>query len=146
MVDVIDILLVEQNDSHFELFSESLEDLPVDLRLLRVLEEKRLMDLLENSESSRLPNFKPRIIFFGLPLTPGGGWAFLEKRSQLARLRKIPLVVLSDTSITPEDRERVYDLGGNSFIVKPDSSAGYFDLVEVMRRYWFGIVMLPSCE
>jgi len=58
-------------------------------------------------------------------------------------LRRIPVVVLT-TSKAEEDILRTYDLGVNSFIVKPVT---FEQLVEVMRalgRYWFEIVELPG--
>ena len=58
-------------------------------------------------------------------------------------LRRIPVVILT-TSKAEEDIYRTYDLGANSYIMKPVTFDG---LVEVMRglgRYWVEIVELPG--
>jgi two-component system response regulator len=37
-----------------------------------------------------------------------------------------------------------YDLGVNSYITKPATFGGLVEAMRVLRRYWFGIVELPT--
>jgi CheY-like chemotaxis protein len=58
-------------------------------------------------------------------------------------LRRIPVVVLT-TSKAEEDILRSYDLGVNSFVVKPVTFEGLVAAVRTLTDYWFSIVQLPS--
>jgi CheY-like chemotaxis protein len=57
-------------------------------------------------------------------------------------LRHIPIVVLT-TSKAEEDILRSYDLGVNSFIVKPVTFDQLIDIMKTLTKYWFEIVELP---
>ena len=57
-------------------------------------------------------------------------------------LRAIPIVVLT-TSKAEEDILRSYDLGVNSFIVKPVTFDQLVDIMKTLSKYWFEIVELP---
>ncbi len=85
---------------------------------------------------------RPGVILLDLNMPRKDGREALREIKADPDLRRIPVVVLT-TSKAEEDILRTYDLGVNSFIVKPVTFA---DLVEVMRtlgRYWFEIVELP---
>jgi DNA-binding response OmpR family regulator len=58
------------------------------------------------------------------------GWL----RSQEA-LRRIPVVVLTSSREVP-DVDRAYDLGANSFLVKPSAPADLVALIHSLARYW----------
>ena len=60
-------------------------------------------------------------------------------------LRMIPTVVLT-TSKAEEDVLRAYNLGVNSFIVKPVTFQSLVELTLAFSRYWFEIVQLPASE
>jgi len=60
-------------------------------------------------------------------------------------LRSIPVVVLT-TSKAEADILRAYDLGVNSFIVKPVTFKSLVDLTLAFSKYWFEIVELPPSE
>jgi len=84
----------------------------------------------------------PNIILLDLNMPKKDGREALREIKSDPLLRKIPVIVLT-TSRADEDVARSYDLGVNSFIVKP---ARFEALVEVMRclaDYWFGVVELP---
>jgi CheY-like chemotaxis protein len=57
-------------------------------------------------------------------------------------LRNIPVVVLT-TSKAEEDILRTYDLGVNSFIIKPVTFDGMVDVIKTIGKYWFELVELP---
>ena len=57
-------------------------------------------------------------------------------------LRQIPVVVLT-TSQADEDIYKSYDLGVNSYIVKPVTFEALVDILQTLEKYWFEIVELP---
>ncbi len=48
------------------------------------------------------------------------------------------------TSKADEDILRAYRLGANSFITKPINFQSLLETVEIISRYWFNVVELPS--
>ena len=58
------------------------------------------------------------------------------------RFRRIPVIVLT-TSKAEEDILRTYDLGVNSFIVKPVTFDSLVDIMRTVTSYWLQIVSLP---
>ena len=92
------------------------------------------------SDPSTAP--EPGLILLDLNMPKKDGREALAEIKGNARLRKIPVIVLT-TSKAEEDVIRSYDLGVNSFITKPVTFSGLAEAMRVMSRYWFEIVELP---
>ena len=60
-------------------------------------------------------------------------------------LKSIPVVILT-TSKADEDVIRSYDMGVNSFIVKPVTFESLVEVMKSLKRYWFEIVELPPAR
>jgi CheY-like chemotaxis protein len=105
----------------------------------QLIDYLRHRGLYAGSNAARLPN----IILLDLNMPKKDGREALREIKSDPLLKKIPVIVLT-TSRAEEDVAKSYDLGVNSFIVKP---ARFEALVEVMRclaEYWFGVVELPK--
>ncbi len=87
----------------------------------------------------------PGMILLDLNMPRMDGREALQHLKADPRLRLIPTVVLT-TSKAEEDIFRAYDLGVNSFIVKPVTFQSLVDLTLAFGRYWFEIVELPPRE
>ncbi len=86
------------------------------------------------------------------PLDPGGGWwggggnqgaAMLRRIKADARLRSVPVVVLTSSR---EERDLVesYNLGANSYIVKPVDFAQFTESVRQLGLYWMLLNEAPQ--
>ena len=53
-------------------------------------------------------------------------------------------MVILTTSKADEDIYRCYDLGVNSYIVKPVTFEALVDILQTLEKYWFEIVELPE--
>jgi len=84
----------------------------------------------------------PGMILLDLNMPKMDGREALQHIKADARLRLIPTIVLT-TSKAEEDIFRAYDLGVNSFIVKPVTFQALVDLALAFGKYWFEIVELP---
>ena len=83
----------------------------------------------------------PKLILLDLNMPNMDGREVLKKIKTHDTFRKIPVIVFSTTKNQMEVK-RCYDLGANTYIVKPVS---YDTLVETMRQlctYWFKIATL----
>lgn len=106
---------------------------------------EELMDYLyrrnrfRNLEGEPLPG----LILLDLNMPRKDGREALREIKADPALRMIPVVVLT-TSKAEEDILRAYDLGVNSFIVKPVTFQSLVDVTLTLKKWWFEIVELPS--
>ena len=85
---------------------------------------------------------RPGLILLDLNMPRKDGRTVLKEIKQDADLRTIPVVVLT-TSKDDEDVYKSYDLGVNSYIVKPVTFEALVDILQTLEKYWFEIVELP---
>ena len=105
---------------------------------------EELMEYLQRRGKYADPRFSPRpgIILLDLNMPKKDGRQALKEIKEDPSLRHIPIVVLT-TSKAEEDILRSYDLGVNSFIVKPVTFDQLIDIMKTLTKYWFEIVELP---
>lgn len=134
------------------------DDDPDDRLLVReAFEESHLLNVLETVEDGEeLMEYlhqrgayagkpMPNLILLDLNMPRKNGMEALEEIKADHHLRRIPVVILT-TSKAEEDIIRTYDLGVNSFVVKPVTFESLVELVRDLGRYWFQIVELPERE
>ena len=86
---------------------------------------------------------RPGMILLDLNMPRMDGREALKVIKGDPELRRIPVIVLT-TSKAEEDIYRSYDLGVNSFIIKPVTFDGLVNIMRVLEAYWFEIVEMPS--
>ena len=137
--------MADDDEEDCMLTKEALEEsrLANDLRFVGDGEE--LMDYLRRRGRYAAPNDAPRpgLILLDLNMPKKDGREALKEIKADPELRRIPIVVLT-TSKAEEDIYRSYDLGVNSFIIKPVSFEGLVEVMTTLARYWFQIVKLPA--
>ncbi len=139
------ILLAEDDEEDAQMTLEALKKnrLGNDVRVAR--DGEQVMDYLrrEGRFGNGADAPTPGLILLDLNMPRKDGREVLAEIKSDARLRKIPVIVLT-TSKADEDIVRSYDLGVNSFITKPVTFAGLADAMRVVSEYWFEIVELPT--
>lgn len=85
---------------------------------------------------------RPGVILLDLNMPRKDGREALIELKKDKDLRRIPVVVMT-TSKAEEDILRSYDLGVNSFIIKPVTFEGLVEVMRTLGHYWFEIVELP---
>jgi CheY-like chemotaxis protein len=83
------------------------------------------------------------LVILDLNMPKVDGFEVLETIKGDDRLKSIPIIVLTSSS-RPEDIERAYQLGCNSFIVKPLSFEDFIEAMMEIKRYWLSLSKLPS--
>lgn len=86
---------------------------------------------------------RPGVILLDLNMPRKDGREALREIKENPELRRIPVIVLT-TSKAEMDIYRSYDLGVNSFIVKPVSFDSLVEVMQVLGRYWFEIVEIAG--
>ncbi|MEQ1862153.1 MAG: response regulator [Chthoniobacteraceae bacterium] len=127
-----------------QLTREALEDARLinDIRFVENGEE--LLDYLRRRGKYAPPAEAPLpgLILLDLNMPRKDGRVVLKEIKEDPELRRIPVVVLT-TSKSDEDIYRSYDLGVNSYIVKPVTFEALVDILQTLEKYWFEIVELP---
>jgi CheY-like chemotaxis protein len=140
----ITILMADDDADDRRLTRDALEDsrLANDLRFVENGEE--LLDYLRHQGKYTDPETAPRpgLILLDLNMPRKDGRTALKEMKSDPDLRQIPITVLT-TSKADEDIFRSYDLGVNSYIVKPVTFEALVDILQTLEKYWFEIVELP---
>jgi CheY-like chemotaxis protein len=141
------ILLVDDDPDDCVLVQDAWSENRLTSRLRVVNDGEQLMDYLRRrGRGGDLAGERlPALILLDLNMPKKDGREALREIKTDPDLRGIPIVVLT-TSNAEEDIARSYDLGVNSFIIKPSSFGTLVDVVGTLSRYWFGVVALPPSK
>jgi CheY-like chemotaxis protein len=85
----------------------------------------------------------PQIILLDLNMPKKDGREALKEIKTDTIFKSIPVVVLT-TSMEEKDVVMSYELGVNSFIIKPVTYAELVEFTRVLGKYWFEIAELPN--
>ena len=122
------------------------EDNPLDVDLtLRAFQRRKLLNpvlVARDGEEALawIPRWEsgeiqPTVILLDLNLPRVDGLTVLRTLKQHAVLCRIPVVVLT-TSKEDRDIQAAYDLGVNSYIVKPVGFDNFMDVAQHIELYW----------
>lgn len=143
----ITILMADDDADDRQLTKEALEEGRL-INTIRFVENgEELLDYLRKQGKFAAPVEAPRpgLILLDLNMPRKDGRAVLQEIKSDPLLRTIPVVVLT-TSKADEDIYRSYDLGVNSYIVKPVTFEALVDILQTLEKYWFEIVELPPSQ
>jgi len=85
----------------------------------------------------------PSLMLLDLNMPRVDGFEVLKTIKQDPRLKKMPVIVLT-TSNREKDIQLAYDLGCNSYIVKPVNYDNFLKAVVDIQRYWIILNEIPS--
>lgn len=141
------ILLADDDEDDRLLTADALQESKLANDLKTVNDGEELMDYLHHSGKHAPPAASPRpgLILLDLNMPKKDGREALREIKADPALRSIPVVILT-TSKAEEDIERTYNLGANSFIVKPVTFDGLVQALRVATEYWFQVVQLPGAR
>jgi CheY-like chemotaxis protein len=143
-VHPITILVAEDDPDDQLLTRDALEESRITNTVCFVNDGQELLDYLRHAgRYAEHPPVRPDLILLDLNMPRKDGREALAEIKADPALRSIPVVILT-TSKAHEEIQRAYDLGANSFIVKPVSFEGLVNAVRVVAQYWFTIVRLPG--
>ena len=135
----IDILLVEDNPLDAELTMRGLKSQKVANRITWLKDGAEALDYVfrRNAFADRTDK-GPRLILLDLKMPRVGGIEVTRALKSDERTKRIPIVIMT-SSKEEGDIANSYDLGANSYIVKP---LDFTSLAEVARQagyYWLAI-------
>jgi CheY-like chemotaxis protein len=78
---------------------------------------------------------RPSLVLLDLKLPRKSGFEVLQWMRQQADLKKVPVIVLTSSKETT-DINVAYELGANSYLVKPVGFDGLLEMVKAIGMYW----------
>lgn len=140
-----DIVLVEDNPNDAEITIRSLKKHHLANRLVWLKNGVEALDFLfaRGEYSNRNINEVPRVIFLDLKLPKIDGMEVLTEIRKNEITKKIPVVVLT-SSKEEQDVVNTYDLGVNSYIVKPVEFENFAKAIAEVGFYWLVTNTTPS--
>ena len=135
--DEVEILLVEDNMNDAELAIRALRKQGISDKLFHLKNGASALDYLFGTGEfeGRDTMNTPRLILLDLKMPKVDGIEVLQKIKSNDLTRKIPVVVLTSSKEHP-DVEKCYELGANSYIVKPVQFDNFSKAVAEVGLYW----------
>jgi two-component system response regulator len=140
MMDEVEILLVEDNPHDLDLALRALKKGNLANRVTAVRDGQEALDFIfaRGEYASRNIEDGPRVIFLDLKLPKVDGIEVLRIVKSDERTRRIPIVVVTSSA---EERDRVesYQLGVNSYVVKPIQFDAFVKTITDLGFYWLAV-------
>ncbi len=137
MSNAIEILLVEDNPADVELALRAFKKNRIANAVHVVGDGAEAIDFLYGrgayEGSGGATGLK--LVLLDLKLPRLSGLEVLERIKKDKRLRKVPVVMLTSSCEEP-DIQRAYELGVNSYIVKPVEFDKFVEAVDKLGLYW----------
>jgi CheY-like chemotaxis protein len=92
------------------------------------------------ADRRRFPS--PQLVLLDIKMPRKSGLEVLAWMRSRPETRCLPVITLS-ASNNPLDVQRAFELGANSFVMKPATYRELVELVKVIFHYWFEINQLP---
>jgi two-component system response regulator len=140
----IEILLVEDNPNDVELTLRALREHNLANRVKVVADGAEALQYLRPDDVENPPSDgDPKLVLLDLKLPRVGGIEVLRRLKASERTRMIPVVVLT-SSREERDLIETYQLGVNSYIVKPVDFEQFMRTVGELGLYWLLLNTAPA--
>jgi two-component system response regulator len=141
----IEILLVEDNMDDAEMTIHALRKNNLANKLIHMKDGEEALDFLFGTGNfiGRDVNLKPSLILLDLKMPKVDGLEVLERVKSNEATKKIPVVILTSSKEDP-DVSKCYELGANSYIVKPVEFESFIKAVSELGMYWMILNQPPA--
>ena len=140
----VDILLVEDNPRDAELTIRALKKRNLANQLFVVEDGAEALDFIfcRGAYAQRELLDPPKIVLLDLKLPKVNGLEVLREVKADERTRTIPVVILTSSREDP-DIKAAYDLGANSYVVKPVDFDAFLEAMSQVGFYWLLVNQPP---
>jgi len=135
------ILILEENPEQVLLIQNAFQADEISCRVTAIADGAEALNFLHRREQHHNAE-RPDLILLNLHLPERNGREILEDLKSSDRLRRIPVVILTDSD-DEEDIFNSYALQGNSYVIKSGDSDRLHQIVQRIKGFWLGIVTLP---
>ena len=145
--NIVEILIVEDTPEDLDLALRALRKAKITnhIQIARDGEEALEFIFCEGPFTERKMEDGPKVILLDLKLPKIDGLEVLRRIKHDPRTKSIPIVVLT-SSREQNDVVESYDLGVNSYIVKPVNFEQFSEAVQKLGMYWLLLNHPPTLE
>lgn len=134
----VELLLIEDNIHEAELAIRNLKKNHLANKLVHIDDGVEALDFIFSRGKyvhNRGSVFNPKLILLDLKLPKVNGIEILKEIRSNESTRHIPVVILTSSNEQPDIKE-CYDLGANSYIVKPVNFESFSKAIADLGMYW----------
>jgi len=135
-----EIVIVEDNYNDIEMITDALKELKINKEVCILRDGAEATKHFFNSAGGLNLNISalPKLILLDLKLPKINGLEVLKALKMNEGTKSIPVVIFTSSN---EMRDRVssYNLGANSYLVKPLDADEYFAYIRDIIKYWMGM-------
>ena len=143
--DPVEILIVEDNANDAELTIRALKkhNLANDLYVAEDGQEALDFVFCRGQFESRLSAKPLKVIFLDLKLPKINGLEVLREIKSNPQTKKLPVVIITSSKEDP-DIEAAYELGANSYVVKPVNFDDFIKAMQNTGLFWLLVNEAPK--
>ena len=147
MSDPIDILLVENNIDDAELTIRELKRNKMGNKLVHVQDGEEALEYIfaTGKFADRNISHTPKLILLDIQMPKVDGIEVLQNIKSDNRTKGIPVVMLTSSNQDP-DIKKCYNLGANSYIVKPVNFESFAKAISDLGMYWVILNQQPPVK
>jgi len=140
----VEILLVEDSSIDAELTMRAMKNGGLANKLLWVKDGQEALDFLfRQGEYVSREDTVPRLVLLDLKMPRVDGIEVLKAIKADEKTKRVPVVVMT-SSQEEKDVAQSYDLGVNSYVVKPVDFTALTELARQAGYYWLAINRTPT--
>ena len=124
------IFYVEDNADDVMLMTLAMKKAGVDAKLEVAADGDKAIAALQNDGGT-----PPNCVLLDLKLPTITGLELLAWIRQQPALKRMPVIMLT-SSLLPKDINQAYDLGANSYLIKPPDLESLVELAKTIASYW----------
>ncbi len=136
------ILLIEDNPADAQMLQTSLVKTGIPVEITRLEDGEKAIEYFA-SDKRTLATLYCDLVLLDLNLPRVGGYEVLQYIRSRKELKSLPVVVMSG-SRDPDEIDRCYEAGANSYICKPTNLDEILSTAVSLLTYWSNCVKLPS--
>jgi CheY-like chemotaxis protein len=139
------ILMIEDDPNDVALFRRAMRKLNLPAELVTAEDGDAAIRWLQSASESAAAGTGgwPRLILLDIKMPKVSGWEVLEWLRGQAAGRRTPVVVFT-SSREAQDISRAYQMGVNSYLVKPVSFDLLKETVRSLHQYWLTLNERPD--
>ncbi len=144
-LEAVEILLVEDNPQDAELTIRALRKQNLANRIHHVEDGAEALDYIfcRNKYASRNKSNPPKVVFLDLKLPKVNGLEVLQQIKDNPETKSLPVVMITSSKEDPDIR-KAYELGVNSYVVKPVNFDDFLNAMSQTGLYWLLVNELPK--
>ena len=141
------VLLADDDENDLILVNRAFQRAKTRVAIYQVSDGEEAIQYLKGegiyADRTRYP--LPDLMLMDIKMPRKSGFDVLSWLRAQPGLRRLPVVIFS-SSRQPEDINRAYELGANTYLVKLVDFSALVELIQRLNDYWIGLAERPDCN